>query len=545
MTDGTHPEAARIGRQLEALHQAALAITADLALESVLQRIVDLARELAGATYGALGVADEQGTLVHFLTSGLTPEARAALGPLPRGHGLLGALIRERQILRVPNIAKDPRSHGFPPHHPRMTNLLGVPLVFQGRVVGDLYLTNKRDAPDFDDDDVRLLTMLAAQAAVAIANAELYAAMQRQYQAAEARHRQLQTILDSIPSPVVIADEHGHRVTTNAAGRALFGELVADPGGEAFPYTEVVGFARPDGTAYPRGELPLDVALNEGRTLHERELVAMRRDGGRRTLLVNAAPLLDERGERAGAVAVFRDVTAAREADQLKDEFLALVSHELRTPLTTVLGAARTLRRHRDRLDAATRDGLLDDIASEAERLGRLVNNMLDLSHIRAGRLRLETEPFRLGPLIRRVLELVAPALAGKAVTVNLPADLPPAEGDVARVEQVVRNLLENAAKYVPAGGRVEVSARTEAVLIVTTVADDGPGIPPEHLDRIFERFHRVEGSAHLASGAGLGLYLTRHLVEAHGGRLWVESGPGRGAAFSFSLPIARDSVEA
>jgi signal transduction histidine kinase len=368
--------------------------------------------------------------------------------------------------------------------------------------------------------------------------------MHGQYQAAEARRRQLQTILDSTPSPVIIADEHGRRVMTNAAGRALFGELVDDPGGEEFPYTEIVGFAHPDGTAYRRGELPLDVALTDGEAIHERELVAVRRDGGRRTLLVNAAPLPGEQGRPAGAVAVFRDVTAAREAEQLKDDFLSLVSHELRTPLTTVLGAARTLRRHRGQLDAATLDGLLDDIGNEAERLGRLVGNMLDLSHIRAGRLRLETEPVLLGPLIRRTLELVATALTGKTVVMRLPDDLPPVEGDAGRVEQIVRNLLENAAKYVPTGGRIEISARTEAAAVVTTVADDGPGIPPEHLDRIFERFHRVEGSAQLASGAGLGLYLTRHLVEAHGGRLWVESQPGRGSAFSFSLPIAHDTIE-
>jgi signal transduction histidine kinase len=544
VVEPSHPEVARGERQLEALHQAALAITADLTLESVLQRIVDLARDLAGATYAALGVADERGRLVQFLTSGITPEARAALGPIPRGHGLLGALIRERRVLRVPNIAKDPRSVGFPPHHPRMTNLLGVPLIFQERVVGDLYLTDKRGAPDFDDDDARLVAMLAAQAAVAIANARLYAAMQGQYREAEARRQQLRTILDSIPSPVVIADERGRRILTNGAGRALFGDLADDPGGDAFPYTEVVAFAHPDGTPYPRGELPLDVALRTGEAIHEHEIVAVRRDGGRRTLLVNAAPLPGERGGRAGAVAVFRDITAAKEADQLKDEFLSLVSHELRTPLTTVLGAARTLRRHRERLDAATRDGLLDDIGGEAERLGRLVGNMLDLSRIRAGRLRLETEPFRLGPVIRRVLDLVGPALAGRAVVVRLPGDLPPVEGDAARVEQVVRNLLENAAKYVPDGGRVEVGARADGPMVIATVADDGPGISPEHLERIFERFHRVEASARRAPGAGLGLYLARHLIEAHGGRLWVASAPGRGSAFSFSLPIAQESAE-
>jgi signal transduction histidine kinase len=168
---------------------------------------------------------------------------------------------------------------------------------------------------------------------------------------------------------------------------------------------------------------------------------------------------------------------------------------------------------------------------------------MLDLSHIRAGRLRLETEPVLLGPVIRRVLDLVGPALAGLEVNVQLPGDLPPVEGDSARIEQVVRNLAENAAKYVPDGGRVEIGARVDGSMVVTTIADNGPGIPPEHLDRIFERFQRGAASGGRAPGAGLGLYLARHLVEAHGGRLWVASRPGEGSAFSFSLPSAREDA--
>jgi signal transduction histidine kinase len=363
--------------------------------------------------------------------------------------------------------------------------------------------------------------------------------MQAQYREAEARRRQLQTIIDGAPSPIVIADERGRRVMTNAAGRALFGELVDDPGGDAFPYTAVRRFLRPDGAPFPRGELPLDVALRDGATLHDAEIVVERTDGSRRMLLVNVAPLADGRGGRGGAVAVFRDVTATREADQLKDDFLSLVSHELRTPLTTIHGGARTLQRHFRQLDEATVAGLLDDIGGESERLARLVGHMLDLSRIRAGRLRLATEPFLLAPILRRAHQATAARLAGLSVDLRLDPDLPPVEGDPDRIEQVARNLLENAAKHVPAGGHVTVDARVEGDRVITTVADDGPGIPADQRERVFERFHQVAGDARPSHGAGLGLYLSRHLIEAHGGRLWLESEPGRGSAFSFSLPIA------
>ena len=541
MADITHRYTISDARRLEVLHQAALAITAELSLETVLQRIVDSARELARASYGALGVADESGRILQFITSGITPQARAALGDPPQGHGLLGALIKERIVLRVPNIAKDPRSHGFPPNHPRMTNLLGVPLIFQGRVVGNLYLTNKRGAPDFDDDDVQLISMLAAQAAVAIANAQLYEEMQRQYQIAEARRIQLQTIVNRIPLAVVISNETGRRALINDAGREMFGDLVSDTDQNVFPYTNVEGFYHPDGARYQRGQLPLDVALREGQILHDREIVLRRPDGSRRTILSNTAPLEDAQGRRAGAVGVFRDITAVKEADQLKDDFLSLVSHELRTPLTTIHGGARTLRRHVAGMPMETIEGLLDDIAGESERLVRLVNNMLDLSRIRVGRLALETEPCRLGPVIRHGYQAAAAALADRVVTLRIDEGLPLVDCDADRIEQVMRNLLENAGKYVPPGGQVTISAYAEDGYVRTTVADNGPGIAPDQVAHIFERFYRVDEGGGTARGAGLGLYLARHLIEAHGGRLWVESQVGQGSAFSFTLPISRE----
>jgi len=161
------------------LSDALADLAAERSLSRVLQRIADLAREVVGARYAALGVADSNGRILEFITSGLTPQARAAIGPLPRGHGLLGVLIREGQPVRIPVIASDPRSSGFPPNHPPMTSLLGVPISLGSRILGDLYLTDKLTADEFDEDDERLALLLARHAAVAIENAHLNDELER------------------------------------------------------------------------------------------------------------------------------------------------------------------------------------------------------------------------------------------------------------------------------------------------------------------------------------------------------------------------------
>lgn len=176
IANATAHEQERILRsRLEALDAATRALSAELSADRVLQRIVEIAAQLVGARYGALGVVGDDGYLSEFITTGLSSEEREKIGPLPRGHGLLGVLIRQGQSLRVPDIGRDPRRVGFPPHHPPMSSLLGVPIRFRDEVVGDLYLTDKIGAPEFSDEDQHIVELLASHAGVAIENARLYA----------------------------------------------------------------------------------------------------------------------------------------------------------------------------------------------------------------------------------------------------------------------------------------------------------------------------------------------------------------------------------
>ncbi|MBF6614814.1 MAG: GAF domain-containing protein, partial [Chloroflexi bacterium] len=181
-------------QQLLALNKAAIAITGELELDKLLQRIVDVARELVGCKYAALGVLGEDGYIVLFPTSGISETEREKLGAPPRGHGLLGVMLRAGRSLRIPDMSKDARRVGFPPHHPPMTALLGVPIFVQGKLVGDLYLTDKHDSIEFSEEDEWLVQLLAIHAATALTNSALHAEAQQGREAAEREQERLREL---------------------------------------------------------------------------------------------------------------------------------------------------------------------------------------------------------------------------------------------------------------------------------------------------------------------------------------------------------------
>jgi K+-sensing histidine kinase KdpD len=276
-----------------------------------------------------------------------------------------------------------------------------------------------------------------------------------------------------------------------------------------------------------------------GESAGNRQLVLDRWDGQRIPLLVQAAPLRDATGAIPRAVVVLQDITRLREAEQLKDDFLSLISHEFRTPLTSIHGGAHLLVQQGAELDDETRQELLTDIVAESERLDRMLGNMLSLTAILAGRLEPATEPVLLEPLARRVVRDLDRQPGQHQFVIDLPPELPPAEGDPDLLAQVLRNLYENAVKYSPGGGEVRITGSRNSATVTLHVTDQGIGIHSDHVRTVFERFRRVGGDP-TVRGMGLGLYLSRYLIETQGGAIDASSpGPGKGATFSISLPIA------
>ena len=244
--------------------------------------------------------------------------------------------------------------------------------------------------------------------------------------------------------------------------------------------------------------------------------------------------------QRAVEAADEASVTVVRETDRLKGELLSVVSHELRTPLGTIKGYVSSLRHYGDRLDAAARAESLKAIDEATDRLAELVDNLLDLQRLEAGRLSVARDVVDLGEVAALVAS-AAPLSGAHRLELTIPPDLPPVLGDARRLRQVLQNLVDNAVKYSPDGGRVLVRAGNRGDAVEVRVEDEGVGIPADQLDRVFERFHRVDSSlTRQVAGTGLGLAIVRELMHAQGGGVRAESaGPGRGSTFILTLPAA------
>ena len=254
--------------------------------------------------------------------------------------------------------------------------------------------------------------------------------------------------------------------------------------------------------------------------------------------LISTTPMFDG-GKLIGSIHIARDITERKKMEQVKDEFISMVSHELKTPLTVIIGALSTAMD--DRVPAEEARELLNDAVTHAGILANLVDNLLELSRQQSGRLVLQTQPTDVREVTQNVLQKLKNKSSIHQLVDNIPRTLPPASAESIRVERIIYNLVDNAIKYSPNGGKVKVSARQDGDYIVVGVSDQGPGIAPKDQAKLFQSFERL-GAAVKGSiqGTGLGLRVCLILVEAHGGKIWVESEKGKGSTFLFTLPVAK-----
>lgn len=269
----------------------------------------------------------------------------------------------------------------------------------------------------------------------------------------------------------------------------------------------------------------------------ELETEVIRRDSQALPVWLKMVMLPDSGTTGIQTIVYFRDIADRRKIDEMKDEFIGLVSHELRSPLTVIIGALNTAMSEAPRLSPKETRQLLQDAALEAEQLSHLVSNLLELARAQADRLVLNVEPVNLPKTVQKVVRSIERQSPRHRFLLDLPARLPPVPADQLRLERVLHNLLENSVRYSPKDTDIRVSARKEAGRLVVSVADQGPGISREDQARLFKPFQQLGNPMQdHTRGAGLGLLVCRRLVEAHGGRIWVESEPGQGATFSFTV---------
>jgi PAS domain S-box-containing protein len=506
----------------EYLLQISRAITAQLNLDDVLQLVLEAATRILAGQAGLIALRDPGGEFAIRASYGLSRAAVPYFAPLLKD--IPDDVDRSR--FHIPGLA-DKLGQIAAELGLRLQQVVALPMAIGPELIGVLYVFRAYGSR-FTADDRQMLSSFADQAAIAVNNAQLYEAVSHE-------KRRLDAILEYSADGVLILDA-AHRITVfNRALSKMSGWSAAEALGRH--HDEVIRWARLETALNLTDAVAGGWPLPSARPLYvEGDL--RRHAGGTISVGITYAPLFTREGALVNIIASVRDITRFREADELKSTFVSVVSHELKTPVALIKGYADTLLRKDACWDQETMQESLGVILEETDRLNHLIDNLLDASRLQAGALSLEMDQVALDALAERVATRFRTQTDSHEIVTDFPPDLPAVQGDAGRLEQVLNNLLSNAIKYSPDGGRIEISGRVLPNEVVVTVADQGVGIPLEEQTRIFERFVRGARERHQRTpGAGLGLYLVKAIVEAHGGRIWVESQPGEGSAFSFALP--------
>jgi signal transduction histidine kinase len=578
--------AERWARELTTLNQVSRIINQTLDLDTVLQLIMEKSLELLKAEAGSLLLIDDDGQNLTFEVV-LGPTSNQLRGAkVAVGNGIAGTVARNMEPLIVNNAPADPRwnvsfdqTTDFVTH-----NLLCVPMVSHDRLVGVIEVLNKRGPESFSIKDTELLTDFAVQAAIAIQNARLFTVTD---QALAERVQELHTmqIIDrqlnaSLDFAHVMDLTLEHAMDAVGAPTGIMGMmdeegaglyLVAQRGvpAECARYRDelwslergVIGrvarTAQPVISGNVKQESNFEPVVAQ---TSSQMAVPVLVQGTVRAIISLESPHVDAFSQddlafitrladhAAIAIENAHLYQQAQAANQAKTEFMSIASHELKIPMTSIKGYAKllTLGAGGD-LTERQRD-FLNIIAANVDRMDRLVGDLLDVSRIEAGRLRLEMGPVNLREIIETVVKSVETQLEAKKLVlqVEIPETLAAVWGDHGRLIQVVTNLVSNAYKYTPDGGQIRIvadglQADSSSNRLTVSVSDTGPGISPQDQPKIFTKFFRAD-DPHVRDvpGTGLGLSITRSLVEMHGGEIWFQSEPGKGTTFTFTLPTAQ-----
>ena len=524
----------RIGR----LSAAILRISASLDVNTVLHEVVDSARALTGARYGAITTIDDAGQPQEFITSGMTPDEHQQLMDWADGPQLFAHLRDLSRPVRLRDLPGYLQSLGYSAHLIPSKTMLGTQMRHRDVHVGGFFLGEKEGGQEFTSEDEDVLVLFASQAATAIANARTYRDEQR-------ARADLEVLVNTSPVGVVVFDARtGHPVSLNREARRIVGSLCT-PDRSAEELLEVMTCRRADGREIALDEFPLARQLTNAETVRAEEMVLSVPDGRSVTTLVNATPIRSADGEVESMIVTMQDLAPLEELERLRAEFLGLVSHELRAPLTAIKGSAATVLGASPALDPAEMVQFFRIIDEQADHMRGLISDLLDAGRIETGTLSVAPEPTAVADLVDQARNTFLSAGGRHTVRIDLPPDLPRVLADRRRIVQVLNNLFSNASRHAAESCPIRVAAVQEGVHVAISVADEGTGVPPDRLPHLFRKYADIAGGdrARGIGRSGLGLAICKGLVEAHGGRIWAESGgTDQGTRFSFTIPVADEA---
>ena len=524
---------------LARLSAASLRINESLDVETVLQEVVDGARELTDSRFGVITTRNDSGRPHDFVTSGISRADYAAMeNYLPDGLRVYEYFSGLREPLRVSDYREYVASIGLSNLLPfPVSSFLTASIRHAGKAVGNIYLARQEPGKEFAEVDEEILVMFASQAALVIANARKH----REEQRARA---DMETLIDTCPVGVVVFNAvTGEPVSFNMEAARIVSGLL-EPGQAPEELLHVMTLRRADSSEVSLEVHSMAQALSAGETLRSEEVVIRVPDGRSVTTLMNATPIRSPEGAMESFVMTFQDMTPMEEMDRQRAEFLGMVSHELRGPLTSIKGSAVTLRESHASLDPVEMELFYQIIEHQADNLSGLITDLLDLARIDTGTLSVAPEETDAAILVDQARNTFLSGGGRKNVTIDLEPDLPPVLADRRRIVQVLLNLLSNAEYHSPEDLPIRVAVAREGVHVTFSVEDHGRGLSSELLPTLFRKFSRIDGDDQrrgLAS-TGMGLVICKGIVEAHGGRIWAESdGPGLGARFTLTLPVAAE----
>jgi PAS domain S-box-containing protein len=512
-------------RQRDFLLEISRAITAQLDLDEVLKRVLNASLVMLAGEVGMIALQEDEAYRIRAslgIDSALLPTLNQQL------HGLFEVADNDQLTEKLRLMANSV--------HSDLQQSVALPLVFAREMLGLLVVFRTfRDTPT--PNDLQVLQSFADQAAIAVNNAQMYAKIDQE-------RKRLAAILEFSGDGVMFLDAHQAILRFNRALERLTGWRAQDAIGRQ--QDEVLRWKRVEKNnlrdALANG-WPYTAAADSPAQILYIEGDLLRLDGLTLSVGITYAPLFNAEGKLANIIANARDITNFRQAQEMQNVFVSTVSHELKTPVALIKGYAGTLRRDDVTWDPTVINNGLQVIEEEADRLNELIENLLATSTLQAERMKLDVEDVWLQRIAANTVERFRIQTKKHTLKLNFPKDYPIIRGDAVRLRQLIDNLVNNAIKYSPDGGLVEVGGTFDQHHVTVYVRDEGVGIPEADQERIFERFYRIDGTlARKTQGTGLGLYLAKAIVEAHGGRIHVESRAGEGSTFIMTLPQDVDS---